>query len=315
MHITKHLAEAKKTIFSYEIVPPLRGTTSIQQIFDIVDKLLPFDPKWINVTTHASSLLYVENSDGSITKKIHKKRPGTIGICGVIQNKYKIDAVAHMICQGFSQQETEDALIELNYMGVNNILALKGDNLNYNRYIADYESTNTHAVNLVKQVDNLKHGKFLGDTEYPAIDFCVGVAGYPEKHFEAANMELNLDYLKQKIAAGAEYIVTQMFFDNQKFFSFVKSCRDAGINVPIIPGIKVLKTVGQLTGLPKLFHIDIPNQLTQDVLANPENVKEIGIKWAKQQVRELIDFGVPCVHFFLMNDVDSVVEIVREIEV
>lgn len=314
MHITKHLSTSNKPLFSYEIVPPLRSSTSIQQVFDIIDKLLPYNPKWINVTTHASSLLYVENPDGTISKRIHKKRPGTIGICGVIQNKYNIDAVAHVICQGFSQQETEDALIELNYMGIDNILALKGDNLNYNRQIASYESTNKYAKNLIEQVSKIKQGRFLGDTEYPAINFCIGVAGYPEKHFEAANMELNLDYLKQKIAAGAEYIVTQMFFDNQKFYNFVKICRAAGINVPIIPGIKVLKSATQISSLAKLFHIDIPNQLVTQILANPEQAQQIGITWAQQQVRELIKFGVPCVHFFLMNDVDNVIAVIKDIE-
>ena len=242
MRVIEHLNQAQKPLFSYEIVPPLRSsTTSINEIFNIIEQLLPYDPKWINVTTHASSLLYVEKSDGSITRRIHKKRPGTLGICGVIQNKYGIDAVAHVLCQGFSQQETEDALIELNYLGIENILALKGDNLNYNRQLDTSESVNKHAVDLVEQVAKMRQGLFLGDTEYPAIDFCTGVATYPEKHFEAANMELNIEYLKQKIAAGAEYVITQMFFDNQKYFSYVAACRAAGVTVPIIPGIKVLK--------------------------------------------------------------------------
>jgi methylenetetrahydrofolate reductase (NADPH) len=273
---------------------------------------MPFDPKWINVTTHASSLLYVEKSDGSIVKRVHKKRPGTMGICGVIQNKYGIDAVAHVLCQGFSKQETEDALIELNYLGIDNILALKGDNLNYNRAINDYESVNKYAVDLVQQVNAMQLGKFLDDTEYPPMNFCVGVAAYPEKHFEAANMELNIEYLKQKIAAGAEYVITQMFFDNQKYFDFVAACRAAGITVPIIPGIKVLKFATQVNSIPRLFHLDLPSALVQQLLDNPGNAAAIGVAWAKDQVRGLLKFGVPCVHFFLMNDVSSVIEIIKE---
>lgn len=312
MKVIEHIRQATAPLFSYEIVPPLRGATSISKIFEIIEQLMPYNPKWINVTTHASSLLYVEKSDGSITKKVHKKRPGTIGICGVIQNKFGIDAVAHVLCQGFSQQETEDALIELNYMGIDNILALKGDNLNYNRVVAEYDSVNTHAVDLVKQVTTMKSGKFLGDTEYPPMDFCVGVAAYPEKHFEAANMELNIEYLKQKVAAGAEYVITQMFFDNQKYFDFVAACRREGINIPIIPGIKVLKSMAQINSIPRLFHVDLPQELVKEMLADPGDIATIGKNWAKRQVAELIEFGVPCVHFFLMNDVGSVLDIVKE---
>lgn len=312
MRIIDHLTRPQGQLFSYEIVPPLRGTTSINEIFNIIEQLLPYDPKWINVTTHASSLLYVEKNDGTISKRIHKKRPGTMGICGVIQNKYGIDAVAHVLCQGFSQQETEDALIELNYMGINNILALKGDNLNYNRQISSTEAVNKNATDLVTQVNKMRSGKFLGDTEYPPMDFCIGVAGYPEKHFEAANMQLNIEYLKQKIAAGAEYIITQMFFDNSKYFTFVKTCRDAGITVPIIPGLKVLKTINQINSLPRLFHIDLPQELVRELTANPEHADQIGKVWTKMQVRELLEYGVPCVHFFLMNDINSVLEIIKE---
>lgn len=313
MRVIEHLNQAQKPLFSYEIVPPLRGsTTSINEIFSIIEQLLPYDPKWINVTTHASSLLYVEKSDGSITRRIHKKRPGTLGICGVIQNKYEIDAVAHVLCQGFSQQETEDALIELNYLGIENILALKGDNLNYNRQLDATESVNKHAVDLVKQVAKMRQGLFLGDTEYPSIDFCTGVASYPEKHFEAANMELNIEYLKQKIAAGAEYVITQMFFDNKKYFAYVAACRAAGITVPIIPGIKVLKSANQINSLPRLFHVDLPHELVAQILKSPQDAGLIGKEWADAQVAELLAAGAPCVHFFLMNDVGNVLDIVRK---
>lgn len=312
MRVIEHLQQAKSPLFSYEIVPPVRGTTNIGEVFAIIEQLMPYNPKWINVTTHASSLLYLERSDGTITKRVHKKRPGTMGICGVIQNKFGIDAVAHVLCQGFSKQETEDALIELNYMGIDNILALKGDNLNYNRVSTNREEINYHAVDLVKQIAKMRNGLFQGDTEYPSMDFCMGVAGYPEKHFEAANMELNIEYLRQKIAAGAEYIVTQMFFDNQKYFDFVKLCREGGISVPIIPGIKVLKTANQVNSLPRLFHVDLPHDLVAELLQAPQHAAEIGKNWARKQVAELLEKGAPCVHFFLMNDIGNVLDIVRE---
>ncbi len=312
MRVSQHLQQAQGPLFSYEIVPPLRGTTSIERVFSIIEELLPYNPKWINVTTHASSLLYIEKNDGTIAKRVHKKRPGTIGICGVIQNKYGIDAVAHVLCQGFSREETEDALIELNYMGVENILALKGDNLNYNRTVKDYESINKYAVDLVCQVSQMRKGLFLDDTEYPPMDFCTGVAAYPEKHFEAANMETNIEYLRQKVEAGAEYVVTQMFFDNQKYFDFVASCRKAGIGVPIIPGIKVLKSVNQINSIPRLFHVDLPQALVSELLANPNEAEQIGKSWARNQVSDLLAKGAPCVHFFLMNDVKNVIDIVRE---
>lgn len=314
MRVTDHLNVATKKIFSYEIVPPLRGTTQISEIFKIIDELMPYNPKWINVTTHASSLLSIQKYDGSMIKQIHQKRPGTIGICGVIQNKFGVDAVTHVLCQGFSQQETEDAMIELNYMGIENVLLLKGDNLNYNRSISEYESVNQYALDLVRQVSQMRSGKFLGNTEYPALDFCIGVAGYPERHLEAANMELNIQYAKEKVAAGADYIVTQMFFDNEKYFKYVKDCRNAGITVPIIPGIKVLKSVNQIDSLPRLFNIELPNLLVAKLLANPNDAVNIGKEWAMNQVGELIDYGVPCVHFFLMNDVKSVLEVVKNYE-
>lgn len=316
MRVIDHLTQAKqakKPIFSYEVVPPIRGTTSIQHVFAIIEALLPYNPGWINVTTHASSLLYIEHEGGGIAKRVHKKRPGTMGICGVIQNKYGIDAVAHVLCQGFSCQETEDALIELNYLGIKNILALKGDNLNYNREIEEQDSINNYALDLVRQVGKMRYGLFLDDTEYPPMDFCVGVAAYPEKHFEAANIQLDIEHLKQKIDAGAEYVVTQMFFDNQKYFDFVQLCREAGITVPIIPGIKVLKSINQLHALPRLFHIDLPNELVSQLLNNkPEAAPFVGKMWARNQVADLLVKGVPCVHFFLMNDVKSVIEIVQE---
>lgn len=311
MKVIERINNRTKTLFSYELLPPPRGS-NIHQIIKIVEQLKPYNPAWINVTSHASSLVYIEGSDGKIIKQIHKKRPGTLGVCGIIQNKYNIDAVAHVLCQGFSKEETENLLIELNYLGIENILALKGDNLNYDKTISREKSANRFSTHLVQQVNQIKQGKFLDGTEYNPIDFCVGVAGYPEKHFESANLELDLNYLLQKVNAGAEYIITQMFFDNNKFFDFVKKCREIGIHVPIIPGIKILKSVKQLNTIPKLFHVDIPYELVEKLNNNPDNGEEIGSEFAKKQVQELIDFGVPVVHFFLMNDANSALEIVKQ---
>ena len=316
MRVIDHLKAATKTLFSYEIVPPVRGSaTNISEIFAIIEQLLPYDPKWINVTTHASSLLYVEKSDGSIIKRVHKKRPGTMGICGVIQNKYGIDAVAYVLCQGFSQQETEDALIELNYMGIENILALKGDNLNYNRKLDEGERSNKYAVDLVKQVAKMRQGLFLGDTEYPALDFCMGVASYPEKHFEAPSMEFDLQIAKNKVDAGAQYIMTQMFFDNKKYFEYVAACRAIGINVPIIPGLKPLTNKKQLTILPNIFYVDIPSDLRNAMLAatTDEACEQVGTEWLIAQSKELKAAGVPVLHYYTLGKPKVVRDVVAAV--
>lgn len=311
MKVIDHLNRAKNPLFSFELLPPPKGS-KVTQIIDIVERLKPINPPWINVTSHASSLIYVENDAGQIIKKIHRKRPGTLGICGVIQNKFGIDAVAHILCQGYSKEETEDLLIELNYMGIENVLALKGDNLNYNKGITKEKSSNRYSNELVNQINGMRQGKFLNDTEYPPVEFCIGVAGYPEKHIEAPNIDMDIRYLKQKVNAGAEYIITQMFFDNQNFHSFVSKCRAAGITVPIIPGLKVLKSLKQIQNLPKLFNIDIPNDLVREAQENPEYVTEICNSWTKLQVADLLNNGAPCIHFYLMNDVDNVTEILKE---
>lgn len=312
MKVIEHINRTKSPNFSYELLPPLKGS-NIGQVFDIVKLIKPYNPSWINVTSHASSLEYMENPQGQIIKRINKKRPGTMSVCGVIQNKFGIDAVAHMLCQGFSKEETENALIELNYLGVENILALKGDNLNYNKELGQSHSINRYANELTTQVKKMQNGKFLDETEYSPLNFCIGVAGYPEKHYEAPNMDADIKYLKQKIDAGAEYIITQMFFDNKKFFEFVANCRAHEIMVPIIPGLKVLKTVKQLGSLPKLFHIDIPHDLVKTLEKSPDNAVVIGKEWAKMQIKDLIANGHNNIHFFLMNDVSTVLEIVDEI--
>ena len=311
MKVIEHLDKATNPLFSFEIVPPPRGR-SVKDIIDIVKDIQPFNPPWIDVTAHSAGAYYSERPDGTIERRIIKKRPGTIGICGIIQNRFKIDTVTHLLCQGFTQEETEDALIELSYLGIENVLALKGDGLNYSKSVDKSRSVNKYAVDLVKQIDRMKNGKYI-DTENSApLDFCTGVAGYPEKHFEAPNLALDIKYLKEKVDAGADYIATQMFFENKHYFEFVKQCREAGINVPIIPGLKVLKKTSQLKTIPKNFYIDFPDELVNEITENPDHVAEIGIRHAQEQTEGLLAGGAPCVHYYIMNDTSSVIDVVKK---
>ncbi len=313
MKVIEHLDKANSTLFSFEIVPPPRGH-SVKDVTDVVEKLAPFNPPWIDVTSHSAGAYYSEKSDGSLERRIYKKRPGSIGICGIIQNRFKIDTVAHILCQGFTKEETEDALIELSYLGLENILALRGDGLNYNKTISPNRTLNRYAKDLVAQVSEMNKGHFLDDISgAQPTNFCIGVAGYPEKHFEAPNLKQDIAFLKEKVDAGANYIVSQMFFDNQKYFNFVKQARDAGITVPIIPGLKILKNATQLRTLPKSFYFDFPDDLVEEVTNNPSHTKEIGVRWAVKQAQELLDFGIPSLHFYVINDADSVIEVVKKL--
>ncbi len=312
MKVIEHLTRRTEPLFSYEIVPPPRGRT-VQDVIDMVSLLKPLNPPWIDVTAHASEAYYHEKDDGSIERKIYKKRPGTIGICGIIQNRFGIDTVAHLLSLGFTKEETEDALIELNYLGIQNILALRGDGPNYKKVVSKDRSMNHHADELVSQIVDMNNGKFLEDiSDCQPFNFCIGVAGYPEKHFEAPNLKIDILNLKKKVDAGADYIATQMFFDNQKYFDFVDECRSNGITVPIIPGIKILKSESQLTNLPKNFYINLPDELVENIHKNPTHAREIGKQWAEKQVIELLEHNVPCVHFYIMNDTHSVVDIVKK---
>lgn len=316
MHIIEHIEKAqnKNTLFSFEIVPPPRGKSG-QEILDIVEQIQKLNPAWIDVTSHSSTAYYREKNDGLLERKTVRKRPGTLGICGIIQNRYRIDTVAHVLCLGFTKEETEDALIELNFLGIHNVLALRGDTPNFQKVIPKERSTNQFASDLVEQIADLKKGQFLEELDgTQPLNYCIGVAGYPEKHFESASMKLDLQYLKKKVDAGAQYITTQMFFDNQKYFQFVKQCRDFGIQVPIIPGLKVLRSMAQLKSLPKTFHIDLPDVLVDEVTENPEHVAEIGARWALKQAEELMNANVPSLHFYVLNDAPLVSGIVKKLQ-
>lgn len=310
MKVIEHLDKATSPLLSLEIVPPPRGR-SVSDIIDIVKLVEPYNPPWIDVTSHSSSATYNESADGTIERRIYKKRPGTMGICGIIQNRFKIDTVAHLLCGGFTKEETEDALIELSYLGIHNVLALRGDGPNYDKKIAANRTVNQYASDLVTQISELREGKYLEDmANCTALDFGVGVAGYPEKHFEAPNLNLDIMHLKKKVEAGADYITTQLFYDNKHYFNYVEKCREQGITVPIIPGIKILKSVKQLQSVPKHFYVNFPNEFVEEILENPEHVVELGIQHALKQTDELLSAGVPCVHFYIMNDAHSVVKVI-----
>jgi len=314
MLIHERLAQAKEPVYSFEIVPPARGKSG-QEILDMVETLAPFQPGWIDVTSHSSSAYYRERDDGTIERKTFRKRPGTLGICGIIQNRYKIDTVAHVLCLGFTKQETEDALIELNFMGIENVLALRGDTPNFQKSVPKDRAVNLNSADLVAQIQDLNHGKFLEDLDdAQPLRFCVGVAGYPEKHFEAPSLKMDVQNLKKKVDAGAQYIVTQMFFDNKKYFQFVQMCRDFGIQIPIIPGIKILRSEQQLRSLPRTFHIDLPDELVEEVAKSPNQCAEIGRRWALKQSMELLEAKVPSLHFYVLNDAPMVAQVVRELQ-
>ncbi len=313
MYIIEHLQKAQKPLFSYEIIPPLRGK-NCREILDIVEELLPYDPPFIDVTAHSAEAYYEEFDDGSIKRHVRKKRTGTISICGIIQNRYNIDTVPHLLCRGFTKEETEDAMIELGYLGIHNVLAIRGDESNYKKPVDTAKSVNSYANELVEQLNNLKKGIYLEEIENSdPIDMCIGVGAYPEKHLEAPNLKTDIQYLKAKVDAGADYLVTQMFFDISYFNKFVAECRKAGISVPIIPGLKILSGVKQLSSLPKNFNITIPEELSDEISSNKTHVKEIGRNWALNQCEELLNSGVRCIHFYIMNDTKAVTSVIRKL--
>ncbi len=315
MKVTEHLKQAKQPLFSFEILPPLKGK-SIQSIFDGIDPLMEFKPKFVNVTYHREEYIYKERENGLLEKIAIRKRPGTVGICAAIMNKYQVDAVPHLICGGFSKEETENALIDLQFLGIDNVLALRGDSIKTEATFRPHQDGHRYAVELIRQISDMNSGTYMmDDVQLEPTNFCIGAAGYPEKHFEAMNMSTDLQYLKDKVDAGAEYIITQMFFDNEKYFSFVKACREIGIDVPIIPGMKPIKTLDHITFLPKFFKVDFPESLSSELLKCKDNkqVEQLGIEWSIQQSRELKDAGVPCIHYYTMSNSTMVKAIAKEI--
>lgn len=315
MKVTDHLKESKDTLFSFEILPPLKGK-SIQSIFDGIDPLMEFKPKFINVTYHREEFIYKERENGLLEKIAIRKRPGTVGICAAIMNKYDVDAVPHLICGGFSKEETENALIDLQFLGIDNVLALRGDSIKTESNFRPHKDGHEFAVDLIDQIGEMNSGNYLmDDIKLEPTKFCIGAAGYPEKHFEAMNLATDLKYLKAKVDAGAEYIVTQMFFDNKKFFAFVDACRAIGINVPIIPGLKPIKSLRHISFLPKFFHIDYPEELSKELLKCKSNadVEQVGLEWGIQQSKELKAANVPCIHYYTMSNSKMVKAIANEI--
>jgi methylenetetrahydrofolate reductase (NADPH) len=316
MKITQHISEAKETLFSFELLPPLKGE-NIQQINGTVEHLLEFNPAFVDVTYHREEYLYREMTGGLLKKRTVRKRPGTVGICAAISHKYNLDTVPHIICGGFTKEETENALIDLDFVGVENVLVLRGDPIRGEGRFKGEADGHSYAIDLVNQVADMNRGKYL-DPELKnsnATNFCLGVAGYPEKHFEAPNLSSDLRWLKRKVEDGAEYIITQMFFDNEAYFDFVSKCREHGIDIPIIPGLKPLTTKRQLTSLPQNFHVNMPDELVRMVenAASKEAVKEAGVAWCIQQAKELKAANVPVLHFYTMGKANPTAEIARAV--
>ena len=316
MKVIDHITQAKDTLVSFEILPPLKGKT-INSIYNHLDPLMEFKPSFINVTYHRSEQIFKKKADGTFEKVEIRKRPGTVGICAAIMNHYKIDAVPHLICGGFTKRETEDALIDLNFLGIDNVLVLRGDATKNEASFEPEPDGNRYAIDLLKQTVDLNHGIYLEEDirEGFRTNFCIGVAGYPEKHFEAPNMKSDMDFLKEKVASGAEYIVTQMFFDNTKYFAFVDHCRAEGIQIPIIPGLKPITNKKQLNVIPRTFHVDIPTDLSNEIqrCKTDEDCEKVGTEWLITQSKELKKAGVPVLHYYTLGKPKVIWKTVKEL--
>jgi len=306
---------AGNTLFSIEIIPPLKGQC-INKLFDSIEPLMEFKPPFVDVTYHREEIIYKTLADGTVLNIPIRKRPGTVGICARLMERFKVDAVPHLICGGFTKEETEDMLFDLYYLGIDNVLVLRGDPEKSVGVFKPKAGGHAYASELLEQVVSTNNGRLMhSETEAVHTNFCIGVAGYPEKHLEAVNFDEDFKYLKQKVDCGADYIVTQMFFDNNKYFDFVNRCREAGITVPIIPGIKPLSTLKQLTILPEIFHLEIPEALRNEVskLTSDKEVRQAGIEWGIQQAKELKAKGVPVLHFYTMGKSDNVLQIAEAV--
>jgi len=317
MKVTDHLKKANgKTLFSFEIIPPQKGR-NIQELYDNIDPLMEFNPPFIDVTTSREEYVYIDKGQGLLDRKITRMRPGTVGICAAIKHKYNVDTIPHVLCGGFTKEETEYLLVDCHYLGIDNVMALRGDAMKHQQYFEAAEGGHTYAAELVHQMSDLNKGKYLHEvveSDYKT-NFCIGVAGYPEKHLEAPSLNTDLKRLKEKVDAGANYVVTQMFFDNDKYFEFVEKAKQAGINVPIIPGIKPIAVKRHLQLLPQIFKIDIPEILIHEVEKCKDNhqVRQVGIEWAIKQSQELLKAGVPVLHYYSMGKSDNIKAIASQI--
>ena len=317
MKVTEHIEAAKgNTLFSFEIIPPQKGK-SIQELYDNIDPLMEFKPPFIDVTTSREEYIYVDKGNGLLDKKLTRMRPGTLGICASIKHKYNVDTVPHVLCGGFTKEETEYLLVDCHYLGIENVMALRGDAMKDEQYFIPKEGGNNYAVDLVKQIDQLNKGKYLHEVMDidNKLDFCIGVAGYPEKHLESPSLTSDLKRLKEKVDAGAHYVVTQMFFDNSKFFEFVSKAREMGITVPIIPGIKPIAVKRHLQVLPQIFRIDLPEDLIHAVeqCKSATDIRQVGIEWAIQQSLELKAAGVPVLHYYSMGKSENIRQIASKV--
>ncbi len=313
MKVTNIIKEASKPLFSYEIMPPLRGG-SAENIFGLVEELMPYNPPFIDLTSRSAEIEYFDTPNGKFERHVRRKRPGTIGLSAAIKNRFDVETVPHLLCNGFTREETEDALIELNYLDILNVLAVRGDDLR-RKVDTRHKTINIYAKDLVNQIVEMNEGKYLDELlDASVTDFCIGVGGYPEKHFEASDLETDLKYLKEKVDAGADYIVTQMFFENKNYFEFVNKARAIGIDIPIIPGLKILTLKRHLDIIPENFFVQIPDSLVNQVEdAKTDNeVKKIGLQWAVNQTKELYDANVPCIHFYIMQSATQVVNVVKD---
>lgn len=316
MKITEHLQKASKPLFSFEVIPPVKGK-SIQELYNNIDPLMEFKPPFIDVTTSREEYIYIEKENGLLEKRLTRMRPGTLGICASIQNKYGVDTVPHILCGGFTKQETEYLLVDCMYLGIENVMALRGDARKEERRFEKMDEGHEFAIDLVKQIQAQNEGNYLHEVIEITCDinFCIGVAGYPEKHEESPSLKSDLKRLKEKVDAGADYVVTQMFFDNKKYFEFVDAARDNGIHVPIIPGIKPIATKRHLNLLPQTFHLDLPQELVDEVEScnNNKAVRQVGVEFAVQQCKELLDHGAPVLHFYSMGKSDNIEAVAREL--
>ncbi|MDG2194531.1 MAG: methylenetetrahydrofolate reductase [NAD(P)H] [Polaribacter sp.] len=315
MKVTEHIKKANgKTGFSFEIIPPKKGN-NIQELYNNIDPLMEFNPPFIDVTTSREEHVYIDKGNGLLDRKITRMRPGTVGICAAIKHKYDVDTVPHVLCGGFTKEETEYVLVDCHYLGIENVMALRGDAMSHQKYFEATQGGHTYAAQLVAQMNDLSNGKYLHEvieSDYKA-EFCIGVAGYPEKHLESPSLQSDLKRLKEKVDAGADYVVTQMFFDNQKYFDFVKAAREIGITVPIIPGVKPVAVKRHLQLLPQVFKIDLPEALIKSMDACKDNkaVRQVGVEWAIQQSKELLAYGVPLLHYYSMGKSDNIKAIAK----